>query len=328
MALSSDEIIKREIFETFGASIGNLHLRIFPESSNDDQRLFADGGLTFSQDRVDYGSCDAAWYIQQNGEKIPAIGMEGTDALNRKSSGNAQYQRFHHALGAVKNGLIGVYYLKKGIDKIQDDLFGMAVSASKYEKGNYLVIDDLEHLRPILENYDNPEELQKQLQIILCRMEKKFLIKFHNQYGGSWNTFAEKRSTIILQDKIIKYAGRMRRNFTDSSQRAGHIAVGEMYLSKYFFYGRTINYLMLKMTNEDLLYLDTHKADDKEWNLLRNEPDVVLKTMDDIQGLDRTIRAKLLSIRNEPIKGRVKQIYNECVRNIDAGLRNGSLNIG
>ena len=47
MALSSDEIIKREIIETFGDHIGNLHLRIFPESSNDDQVLFTDGGLTF-----------------------------------------------------------------------------------------------------------------------------------------------------------------------------------------------------------------------------------------------------------------------------------------
>ena len=33
-----------------------------------------------------------------------------------------QYQRFHHALGAVKAGIIGVYYLKKGVHKIQEDL--------------------------------------------------------------------------------------------------------------------------------------------------------------------------------------------------------------
>ncbi|MDR1761089.1 MAG: hypothetical protein LBR55_01420, partial [Bacteroidales bacterium] len=265
MALSSDEIIKREIIETLGTSVGDLRLRIFPESSNDDQRLFADGGLTFSHNGVDYGSCDAGWYIRQNSESIPFIGLEGTDALNRKSSGNAQYQRFHHALGAVKNGLIGVYYLKKGIDKIQDDLFGMAVFASRYEAGTYLIIDDLEDLRPILENYNNPEELQKQLQIILDRMEEKFLLKFNKQYGGLWENFAKKRSTIILSDKIIKYAGRMRRNFTDGSQRAGHIAVGEMYLSKYFFYTQTINYLMLKMTADDIEYLDEHKANDKEW---------------------------------------------------------------
>lgn len=311
--------------EAFGVSIGNLRLRIFPESSNDDQRLFTDGGLTFSHHGVDYGSCDAGWFIRKGDENIPFIALEGTDALNRKSSGNAQYQRFHHALGAVKNGLIGVYYLKKGIDKIQDDLFGMAVSASKHEKGTYLIIDDLEDLRPILQNYNNSSVLNKHLQNILNKMETKFLAKFNSQYDGSWQKFAEKRSTIIQKDRIIKYAGRMRRNFTDGSQRAGHIAVGEMYLTKYFFYGQQINYLMLKMTSEDLAYLDEHKADDKEWHLLRHEPNVELKTMDDIFGLSKTIRLKLLSIKDEPVKGEVYQIYKECVEYIDKGLRSGSL---
>lgn len=327
MAQSSDEIIKREIVETLGISVGDLRLRIFPESSNDDQRLFANGGLTFSYNGANYGSCDAGWFIRQNGKEIPFIGLEGTDALNRGSSGNAQYQRFHHALGAVKNGFIGVYYLKKGKDKIQESLFGMAVRASKYEAGTYLIIDDLEDLRPILENYNNPEELQKQLQIILDKMEKKFLLSFNRQYGGSWEKFAKRRSTIILPDKIIKYAGRMRRNFTDPSQRAGHIAVGEMYLPKYFFYGQIINYLMPKMTNEDIEYLDERKANDKEWYLLRNEPNVILKTMDDILGLNPAIKNKLLSIKNEPLKDEALRIYRECVKNIDTGLRNGSLTI-
>ena len=44
-------------------------------------------------------------------------------------------------------------------------------------------------------------------------------------------------STIIKKNYVIKYAGRMKRNFTDGSQRAGHIAVGEMFLTKYFFIG-------------------------------------------------------------------------------------------
>ena len=88
-----------------------------------------------------------------------------------------------------------------------------------------------------------------------------------------------------------------------------------------------MNYLMLKMTSEDITYLDEHKADDKEWYILRNEPNVILKTMDDIVGLEQRIRDKLLDIKNEPIKGEVYQIYKECVDNIDVGLRNGSLTI-
>jgi hypothetical protein len=82
---------------------------------------------------------------------------------------------------------------------------------------------------------------------------------------------------------------------------------------------------MLKMTSEDVIYLDKHKANDKEWYLLRHEPNVELKTMDDIFGLDNSIKNKLLSIKDVPIKGKVFQIYKECVNNIDKGLRNGSL---
>lgn len=327
MALSSDEIIKREIIETLGTTVRDLRLRIFPEGSNDDQKLFTEGGLTFSYAGVDYGSCDAGWVYKKDGKIVPFIGLEGTDALNRKSSGNAQYQRFHHALGAVKNGLIGVYYLKKGIDKIQEDLYGMALSATKHEKGTYLIIDNLEDLRPILENYDNEEEVEKYLQNILKKMETKFLSKFNKKYKGSWEEFAKKRSTIIYEDKIIKYAGRMRRNFTDSSQRAGHIAVGEMYLTKYYFYGKRIIYLMPKMSASDIKYLDLHKADDKEWYLLRHEPMVEMKTRDDIIGLKQTTKNKLKNIENDPLKDYALMVWSECISEIDRGLRDGTLDV-
>ncbi len=48
MALSSDEIIKREIIDVVGPRVGPYYARVFSEGSNDDQRLFIDGGLTFS----------------------------------------------------------------------------------------------------------------------------------------------------------------------------------------------------------------------------------------------------------------------------------------
>ena len=218
-----------------------------------------------------------------------------------------------------------MYYLKKGVDKIQEDLFGMAVSATQHEAGTYLIIDDLEDLRPILQNYHNAEELKRQLRIVLDKMQNKFLLKFKSRYGGSWETFAEKRSTIIFNDKVIKYAGRMRRNFTDPSQRAGHIAVGEMYLTKYLFYGKRVVYLMPKMTRRDIEYLDVHKSDDKEWYLLRHEPMVELKTMDDIIGLSPRIKSDLLNIQNEPLKGEALYVYRACIDYIDKGIRDKSL---
>ena len=328
MAESSDAIIKQEIIDTLGHRTGDLRLWIFPQSSRDDQIPFEQGGLTFAVNGVEYGSCDAAWYVRDDrGRAIPVIGLEGTDALNRKSTGNAQYQRFHHALGAVKNGLIGVYYLKKGIDKIQADLFGMAYYATQKEPGAYLIFDDLEELRELLELYDDPEAFNGYINQYLEKMHTIFQKKFAASYGSNWQTFADKRSTIIKDGYIIKYAGRMRRNFTDSSQRAGHIAVGEMFLTKYYFYNKKFIYLFPKMTRSDLAILDKGKRTDKEWYLLRNEPDVIIKTMDDIEGLPDDVRKRLLLIQDEPLKGDALRTYSECCKIIVAGLKSDKFTI-
>jgi len=332
MAESSDRIIKQEILDTLGFICNGFKLRIFPESSNDDQRLFSEGGLTFGYNDVSYGSCDAAWFLDEDWKdgydnKIvkcqPIIALEGTDALNRKSSGNAQYQRFHHALGAVKNGLIGIYYLKNGSDKIQEDLFGMAYFASKKEKGIYLIIQDLNIVKDILNLYNDKEKLNIYIKKYLEKTYNIFKNKFDKKYKGDWEKFADQRSTIIKNDYVIKYAGRMKRNFTDGSQRAGHIAVGEMYLTKYYFFDKKIYYLFLKTTREDVKYLDKHKADDKEWYLLRHESNVEIKTIDDIQGLEENIKNKLIAIKDSPIKGDAGKTYNQCKKIIAAGLKSG-----
>jgi len=204
MALSSDEIIKREIIDELGTKINDLQLWIFPESSNEDQKPFGEkGGLTFGVEGISYGSCDACWVKNErwinpfNNKTInikPIVALEGTDALNRGSSGNAQYQRFHHALGAVKAGAIGVYYLKKGTHKIQEDLFGMAYFASKVEKGTYLIMDDLSELKELLEKCNNKIELEKFLKKKLDSMYKIFETKFKSVYKD-WDNFARKRST-------------------------------------------------------------------------------------------------------------------------------------
>lgn len=336
MAQSSDAIIKYEIVDKLGYNFKDLKLRIFTESSNDDQKLFSNGGLTFGWDNVSYGSCDACWYIEKewvdgfDNSRIkfkPIIALEGTDALNRKSSGNAQYQRFHHALGAVKNGLVGVYYLKKGRDKIQEDLFGMAYYASKVEKGKYLITDDLDVVANLLRLFFVPKEFDNYVESYLHKMYQIFNDKFSKVYNGDWKKFADKRSTIVKDDYVIKYAGRMKRNFTDSSQRAGHIAVGEMYLTKYYFYDKKFYYLFPKMNHQDLIDLDKSKSVDKEWHLLRNEPNVEIKTVDDVIGLDSKIREKLNEIRNEPLKGEALKKYKYCVNIIAQGLKDESLSI-
>jgi hypothetical protein len=336
MAYSSDEIIKREILDTLGHETKGIKLRIFPQSSNEDQKPFSEGGLTFGFKGVSYGSCDAAWYVDEkwvdglNGKEInkkPVIALEGTDALSRNSAGNALYQRFHHALGGVKNGIIGVYYLKKGTQKIQPDLFGMAYFASKVEKGKYLVIDDLSVVKDLLDCYHDPAAFSAYVDTYLEKMHQIFNAKFQKFYNGDWKEFAKKRSTIIKDDYVIKYAGRSRRNFTDGSQRAGHIAVGEMFLTKYYFYDKKFYYLFPKMTREDLEMLDKNKNIDKEWFLLRNEPNVFIKTIDDVEGVDKNIRKKLLQIKDEPLKGDAFTTFNAYTKEIVSKLESGEYRI-
>ena len=205
----------------------------------------------------------------------------------------------------------------------------MAYMASKYEKGYYLIVQDLKIVKEILILIDkfgtDSHELKDYLDEYLQYMYKEFEKGFSSKYKSSWEVFSKKRSTLVMGDTVIKYAGRMRRNFTDSSQRAGHIAVGEMYLTKYYFYDKKFYYLFPKMTREDVEYLDKNKKDDKEWFLLRNESNVYIKTMDDLKGLPENIRNSLLSITNEPLKGKALSLYKKCVNEIIELISNGKI---
>ena len=338
--LSSDQIIKYEIMEKVTVHRDDgIVTRIFPEGSNQDQRLIADGGLTFSYNGVDYGSCDAGWFFKstKNGktEYEPIIALEGTDALNRGSSGDAQYQRFHHALGAVKNGQIGIYYLREGKCPLQLDLYEMAYNATIHEDGEgaYLIIQDLKVVNDLLDlickygRYSN--EVKKYLNDYAEWMHNVWKTKKFSSYTFDWATYAKKRSTIMGTDYIIKYNGRMKRNYTDGSQRAGHIAVGEMFLSKYLFYGKKVYYLSPRMSQADVDELDCTKKEDKEWALLRCEENVYYKTRDDIIGLPSEINEKLQSITTEPLKNGTPAMatYKECLKEIVAGLENGKYSL-
>ena len=327
MSQSSDELIKREIIDFVGYKRNNCRLRIFPEGSNDDQKLISDGGLTFSSNGVSYGSCDAGWFFDHNDKSIPFIGLEGTDALNRGSSGNAQYQRFHHALGAVKEGYIGIYYLRPGNSIIQPDLYGMAVNASKIEPGTYLIINDLKIVNDLIDLRNNNTKLKDYLSKYIEYMTSIYQDSFNKKYKGDWSVFAKRRSTIIEDKYVIKHAARMVRNFTDGSQRAGHIAVGEMFLTKYFFPDKTFYYLFPKFTTSDIDYLDKTKGNDKEWFLLRNEPNVIIVPIDKLIGVSETVVSNLSEIKDLPSKGESMRIYNSCVKEITIGLINGDIKI-
>ena len=202
----------------------------------------------------------------------------------------------------------------------------MAYYATKVEKGVYLIINDLQDLQNLLDAVSDETRLGEYLESQQKRMYSIFKKRFDSSYGN-WNEFAKKRSTIIKDKYIIKHSGRMKRNFTDGSQRAGHIAVGEMYLTKYFFYQKHFFYLWPKMTAEDRDYLDRHKKTDKEWALLRNEPNVSILTIDDLIGVPDRIKKTLKNISDEPLKGAVLSQYTECVKILEDGLIKNNIKI-
>ena len=315
MAQSSDELVKREIIDFIGTEINGFTLRAFPESSREDQKLFDDGGLTFSFNGIDYGSCDLA-FIDENFKAFIAI--EGTDALNRGSSGNAQYQRFHHALGAVKNGLIGIYYLRPGTLEIRPDLYAMAYHATIKENGHYVITQDLNEIKNILLFGKNPKELENYLNNLIDKNYAIFKKYFVETYDNDLLEFARKRSTIIFDNDefIIKYSARNKLNFTDGSQRAGHIALGEMYLTKYFFPDYKFYYLWPRMTKDELVDLNETKKNDKEWSLISSEPNVTIVTITDLKGVPNDLINDFLEISKKPLKGEHMKKYNKSVKDL------------
>jgi hypothetical protein len=328
MALSSDEIVKREIIDTVGAKVGPYYARVFSEGSNDDQRLFNNGGLTFSFDGQDYGSCDCVYVTQKDGAEIPVLAIEGTDCLSRGSSGNAQYQRFHHALGAIKQGVIGIYYLRKGEFKVQPDLYGMAYNISKAYNTPYLIVQDLGVIRNILELMSGPQEsLNSYIENYQKHSYQIYLDNFSRLYQNNIEKFADKRSTIIFEDYVVKYSSRNSRNFTDGQLRGGHIAVGEMFLTKSIFVDKKFLYLWPRMTKDELLLLDTSKSNDKEWRLLRHEPGVEVKTLDDLVGLPEDLRIFFLQYRADALKGALKVRWNEASKQLHGLIKKGQVSI-
>ncbi len=328
MALSSDEIVKREIIDTVGPRVGEYYARVFSEGSNDDQRLFDDGGLTFTFMGQDYGSCDCVYVKNEGGVEIPVLAIEGTDCLGRGSSGNAQYQRFHHVLGAVKQGIIGIYYLREGEFKVQPDLFGMAYNISIAYGTPYLIVQDLGVIKNILELMQGSQNVFNSFIDSYQRSSHQiYLDNFFRLYQNNIEKFADKRSTIIFDDYVVKYSSRNSRNFTDGQLRGGHIAVGEMFLTKSIFVDKKFFYLWPRMTRDELLLLDLSKSNDKEWNLLRHEPGVEIKTLDDLIGLPSNLKNFFLDYRYDALKGELKKKWNASSKQLHQLIKNGEVTV-
>ena len=329
---SSDQITKQELADIISpvkSKFPGLKVRLFTEGSNLDQKLFSEGGCTFQYNNIKYGSCDAV--IEY---KDIIIGIEMTDALNRGSSGSAQVQRFHHALGAVKNGYIGVYYLRKGNLKIQPVLYGMAHNATKYEKGSYLITQNLDIIKDILNSYNSGKaKLEKFISDQLSSYSIIFNKYFNDRFKNSWSNFAEKRSSIILDDCIIKYLSSNYKSFTDSSLRAGHITLGEFFLGKYLFEDiltskKTYYFLLPRLDNSDLVKLNQVKENDKEWQLMQLNENSEIKKISDLTNLPNNLFNQMLSIKNSKMTNgsSERKIYDRTVKKIVEWIKENKFN--
>tara|TARA_B100000945_G_C20418274_1_gene616327 strand:- start:333 stop:1322 length:990 start_codon:yes stop_codon:yes gene_type:complete len=321
---TSDNITKNELKEIFNdiKNKKNFELRIFEEGSTADQKLFEDGGCTFSFKNKVYGSCDA---VIKNEKFIIAIEM--TDALNRGSTGSAQIQRFHHALGAVKNGYLGIYYLRKGKTPIRSDLYGMAYNISKYEKGTYLIVDDLRFIKELFKVIDQPKKYKDFINKYLNLMQSIFESNFKKKYKD-WKDYFAKRSTLEMENYICRYQANSYISFTEGQARGGHLALGELYLGKYLFDDvidnkKKLYMLFPRLEKNELNLLKTKTQTNKELNLIFNEENTIIKTLEDISGIPRNLINIIKSLKKKNLnKNPAKKNYKESMIKIFNLLKN------
>lgn len=346
----TDDIIKREL-----SKIGDkppLVRRVFVGSSNYDQKLWHKGGLSFGANSIVYGSNDFAWYKKEKWyDKFskttinykPVVVIEGSHCLNTKSWGSAQLQRFHHAYGALLNGVLAIYYLKKGKHSVRHDLMAAALSASDVHSDEptvrYLVteyISDIEKIIKAMSRHgENSKELKKVIQEIEANMNKAFL-KFFNskRFGGDWTKYLESRDLVKTSIGWFKIRGPRYKNFTDSSFRMGHIVVGEALTTKYLLIKAGIDlkkepfyYLFPFLEKSELKKINASRLHDKEWNILRSSNAWKILTVDDLAGLKQNFEKKLRTTFKTINMNKNRKMRNEAVSIIKKGLQSGKITI-
>ena len=306
MANKSDEIVKRELLDI--GDVGDLKLRVFPGGSREDQQHWTDGGLCFGDGRLVYGSCDGAWYTDKKwrdplsgkeSPQTPVFAVEGTLALERGSCGNAQYQRFFHALGAVLSGVVGVYYLKEGKDPLRYDLPQAALNASDAHGVDYFVVTDIRDLHGLVNSYAK-SGYHGVAAGIKDKMRDCFAQTLDDRFDGDIENYFASRSIIRLPDCNIKYLAGNYRNFTEGSQRAGHVILGEFLMAKYML-REPFYFLLPRLLPEEVESLDN--SNKKEWSALRADNMGKLLTLDDLDGLSQRFKKSILSLRKKPLGG-------------------------
>ena len=343
MAYASDARIKKELKQI--GNQGKLKLRVFDES-HEDQRQWKNNGLKFGL----YGANDGAWCLEEkwadpiSGEvcdERPVIVVEGSFGTERGNIGSAQYARFHHALGAVIRGLVGVYFIPKKSSYYRDNVehkakwrldlvYGCLGASELHAPGEYLMIDayDPELLKELISSYAT-DDVQSQ-QSLIKKIKNEMKTYADDVYSKTYKTSdpaavfsRDSRNYAYNGNRIGKILKHNVKAFTDARYRNGHIIVGEALLLRYWA-KKQVDLILPRFTEEDCVMLDHREQ--KEWKLLRSREDINVVTFDDLVFKDKTLEKDLIAIRAKlPLLGDTLVKMNAIIRKMKDGFGNGSV---
>ena len=229
------------------ASLKNLKLRIFGESRQD-QNHWTRGGLTFGPDSCLFGSNDAGWFLDKPfsikggkvSEKTPVVLVEGSYGTETGNSGSAQFARFSHALGAVNDGFIGVYFIpfesqyvkKNGKEvtvKVRPHMIKAALNACEMERGEYLFIDAYkpELLVELLRALDGGDGINKKSILLKIKLEMKDEVDRHD-------LDIDRSNYLYSNERMGKLFMFNSKAFEDPRYRNGHTILGDALIQENF----------------------------------------------------------------------------------------------
>ena len=342
MAYDSDTRVKETLKEiSRNAKLKNLNLRIFDES-NEDQRHWTKGGLTFGPEACLYGSNDAGWFLKKpyliNNKKIadftPVLIVEGSYGTETGNTGSAQYARFSHALGAVIDGFIGVYFIPfestyrkadgtETMAYLRYDMVYAALNASEVEKGEYLFIDayDTNLMEEFLKILD--EGNKGKIEAIIKRI-KRIMKDFADEHSPTKERvylYNKDRVGKLLMFNVVSFSSynfRTRVRYRAGRFRNGHTIVGDALINLYW-HKKPFDLVLARFTHEDCRNLDALKQ--KEWLLLRTHENIRVITLDDLDFEDLELKKRLYDFVDElPLLGKSLRIKKQLAKEILNGF--------
>jgi len=349
MGYDSDAEIKsmiRGIEERTRINESPIRLRLFPPDSRADQESWINGGLCFGHIDMMYGACDAVWYRESTRpwydpmnkkysalNEIPILAIEGTLALERRSSGSAQYQRFSHALGAVLSGVTGVYYLRKSrtVSKMRYDLPKAALNASQIHGAPYLVTNEIQDIEDLIGSIkrNDTRERDRVVARIKQEMENYYQINCPSEYFDI-ERYCDGRSTAKMNDSnYLKILSTNIENLTTAQKRGGHILLGEYLIAKYMLnvtrFDKQIWCFLPRLTRRDIA--DLNASNKKEWRILWHDSGGRVVTLEDFEGVNSSFSDTIAGMRDKPLdrSSRYYEEWREIVQKLMQQIHDGTI---